>query len=565
MKTLGGINEYCLHENWNNTTFITTAIDYPNALPHIGTAFEKIGADAYARFRRSQGREVLFTMGNDENTAKVIKAAAEAHYNKADDAPAPTVKTYVDVMASAFKAVWKELDISFDDFIQTSDERHAKGVKQFLQAVKDAGYIEKRPFKGVYCEGCEEYKTPGSLDYLKRCPNHVNTPLVEREEENWFFLLSKFKQKVLDLMFPTPFVTAFLSVEPESRYNEVTKFVEAELSDISISRRNEGWGIPIPWDESQVTYVWFDALLNYLTVIGFGSDWEKFNKYWPAEVHFIGKDITRFHCALFPAMCMAYNEGCDKQGKKYPHPERLKAYPQRVFAHGFVYHKGIKASKTEKDAIRPMELVKQFGSDAYRYYFLSKFDYGADGEYSLEHFKEVYNADLANSLGNLVSRTVGMTQQYFKGELPPRPFPIPFSFWLNEEMLNEYETAMLETCSFRHALELTWKIVAHANKYIEESKPWELAKISPDACAAVLRGLAGCLRIVAMLLKPFTPKVAETIYTTFHWKEAWADTTWESLQKLAVNNFVGLDTGIVLNEKLLDNAGKYPPLFPRVK
>lgn len=397
-----------ISEKDNNTTFVTTAIDYPNALPHIGTAFEKIGADVYARFRRFQGRDVYFTMGNDENTVKVLKAAKAV-----DKHP----QRYVDEMAQEFKAVWAELNISYDDFIQTSLFRHLVGVQRFLRTVNAAGYIEKRPYKALYCEGCEEFKSPNSLDHSKRCPNHTGTPLVEREEENYFFLLSAFKERVADLISPT-LSDDKVCVEPGSRFNEVSNFINTELTDISISRSNEGWGIPIPWDNTQATYVWFDALLNYLTVIGFGGDWDKFQKYWPAEVHFIGKDITRFHCALFPAMCLAYNEGCDKLGE----PQyKLKALPKRIFAHGFVNHKKgnqvVKVSKSG-DSIQPQELIEQFGADAYRYYFLSKFNYDTDGDYGLQHFKDVYNSDLANSLGNLVSRTVGMSLQYFDGKIP---------------------------------------------------------------------------------------------------------------------------------------------------
>jgi methionyl-tRNA synthetase len=548
------MNEFHISEKDNNTTFVTTAIDYPNALPHIGTAFEKIGADVYARFRRFQGRDVYFTMGNDENTVKVLKAAKAV-----DKHPQP----YVDEMAEAFKAVWKELNISFDDFIQTSEDRHLLGVQRFLRAVNAAGYIEKRPYKALYCEGCEEFKSPNSLDYAKRCPNHTGTPLVEREEENHFFLLSAFKQRVADLIYPTPFLTAFLSVEPESRYNEVTKFINTELTDISISRRNEGWGIPIPWDDTQATYVWFDALLNYLTVIGFGNDWEKFQKYWPAEVHFIGKDITRFHCALFPAMCMAYNEGCDKLGE----PQyKLNAFPQRVFAHGFVNQKKgnqvVKISKSG-DSIRPGELIEQFGSDAYRYYFLSKFNYDTDGEYSLDHFREVYNADLANSFGNLVSRTVGMSMQYFDGKIPP--MVAEGQTWLDEKTALEYEQFIVDCCSYRHALELTWKIIFNANKLIENSKPWELVKLPGNTCGQVLGQLIGSLRIISLLIRPFTPAVAEKIYTTFQWAEGWNEVDWGFVKKLASNNFLGLENGIVINRNVLDNAGKFPVLFPRAK
>lgn len=546
--------------NPNNTTFVTTAIDYPNALPHIGTAFEKIGADVYARFRRFQGRDVIFSMGNDENTVKVLKAAQVTHYVSTKEA---TIKDYADIMASAFKAVWKELDISFDEFIQTSSPAHHEAVKHFLNVVNAAGYIEKRPYKALYCEGCEEFKAPNALDYLKRCPNHPNQPLVVREEENWFFLLSKFRQAVYDTVWSAygcPFMTSNICVEPETRRNEVLKYLEGELEDISISRKNEGWGIPIPWDEAQVTYVWFDALLNYLTVIGFGSDWEKFNKYWPAEVHFIGKDITRFHCGLFPAMIMAYNEGCKKLGIE---DKRIKAFPQTVFAHGFINHKGAKVAKTG-EAIRPSELVKQFGSDGYRYYFLSKFDYGSDGDYTLDHMKEVYNADLANSLGNLLSRTVGLTMQHFDGKLPAGPPPSPEFSWFDEKCLLLHE-ALVERCEYRSILEAIWKSIFAANQYIENEKPWELGKTDKAKCAVVLRALAAQLRMTSILLRPFLPRAAEKIYSTFEWKEDWNSLNWTRLEQLAKNNFDGLENGIAVNPNVLDNQRKLPPLFPRIK
>jgi methionyl-tRNA synthetase len=547
--------------NLNNTTFVTTAIDYPNALPHIGTAFEKIGADVYARFRRFQGRDVIFSMGNDENTVKVLKAAQTDGYSSYKEM---TIKHYADEMAERFQEVWRELDISFDEFIQTSSPHHHDGVKQFLQVVNAAGYIEKRLYKALYCEGCEEFKTPNSLDHLKRCPNHPNTPLVLREEENWFFLQSKFRQRVHDTIwsaYGSPFPTANICVEPETRRNEVLKYLQGDLEDISISRKNEGWGIPIPWDESQVTYVWFDALLNYLTVIGFGKDWERFNKYWPAEVHFIGKDITRFHCGLFPAMIMAYNEGHKKLG--LPDEQRIKAFPQTVFAHGFINSKGAKIAKTG-EAIRPMDLVKQFGSDGYRYYFLSKFDYGSDGEYSLEHMKEVYNADLANSLGNLLSRTVGLTMQHLDGKLPAGPPPIPEFSWWDEKCLLMHESLM-ERCQYRSILEAVWKSVFAANQYVENEKPWETGKTDKAKCAVTLRALAAHLRIIAILLHPFMPKAAAKIYSTFQWKDEWAGLNWNRLTELAKNNFDGLENGIAVNPDVLDAQRKLPPLFPRVK
>lgn len=539
--------------------FVTTAIDYPNARPHIGTAFEKIGADVYARFRRFQGKDVYFLMGNDENTVKVVK--------KAQQLGVP-VKQYVDDMAEQFKRVWELLNLSYDDFIQTTEERHKVGVQHFLSAVQAAGYIEKRPYQGWYCEGCEEFKLDKNLtdtNGSKACPNHLGTPLVWKEEENYFFLLSKFRQRILDLIYPTPFVTAFLSVEPECRYNEVKNIVETELHDISISRRNEGWGIPIPWDSSQVTYVWFDALLNYLTGIGFGTDWEKFNKYWPAEVHFIGKDITRFHCALFPAMCMAYNEGCADE-------VRLKAYPQRVFAHGFIHQrKGdewVKESKSG-ESIDPELLVRSYGSDAYRYYFLSKCSYADDGEYSLDHFKETYNADLANNLGNLVSRVYSMIQQYHEGVIPPvqddptiQSKVLCGKNWLGPEFPDFYGNKIVE-CNYRAVLVSIWDAIAKCNLYIENSKPWNLGKTDKRECAKVLVMLVAGIRQIAVALKPFLPTTAAKIYSRFKFPVEWSDVQWSQFVEWCEAPYKGLEGGVSINTAFLEE-GRCKPLFPRL-
>lgn len=545
-------------ENTNNTTFVTTAIDYPNALPHIGTAFEKIGADVYARFRRSQGREVYFLMGNDENTAKVV-AAASADLLNGDLPPSGEwqigregCQEYVNKMANSFKKVWDQLGISYDDFIQTSEERHRIGVQYFLNAVYKAGFIEKRPYKALYCNGCEEFKSPNAI-VNGYCINHPNSSLVEREEENYFFLLSKFQQWVDDLLTPAPAMTLYLSVEPESRENEVRQFVSEGLKDISISRRNEGWGIPLPWDSSQVTYVWFDALLNYLTGIGFGTNWEKFEKFWPAEVHFIGKDITRFHAALFPAMLEAYNRGEETH--------RLKAFPTRVFSHGFILEKKgdsyVKSSKSG-DATNPVDLIEQYGADAYRYYFL-KINYAADGEFSKEHFKEVYNSDLANNLGNLVGRVHSMVSQYFSGDLPAGKIE---NVWIENHVINNYEKfilSYLHGCDFVSALGLAIATASKANEFIEKVKPWNLIKTDRDATANVLKSLACNLRIVSLMLKPFLPVAAEKIYNAFQWEIPWEETNWETLKELSNDNFMGAELGIKTNGE------KFQPLFPREK
>jgi len=525
------------------TKFITTAIDYPNALPHIGTAFEKIGADVAARYWRYKGEQVYFLGGNDENTVKVVK--------KANELGVP-VQQYVDDLVKSFKEVWKRLNISYDDFIQTSEERHRIGVQQFISAVNDAGFIYKKPFKGFYCEGCEEYKTDGI------CQNHPKQ-IVQKEEENYFFKLSAFKQFVLDLIYPKPFITVFLDIQPESRYNEIKNFVENDLQDISISRKNQGWGIPIPWDNDQVIYVWFDALLNYLTGVGFGTDWDKFDKWWgafyfPTEsstVHFIGKDITRFHCVLFPAMIKAYNES--------PSARKKIRFPQSVFAHGFIYQRENNTlNKVSKSGtyVSPVDLIDKYGSDAYRYYFLSKCSFHEDGEYNLKHFDEVYKADLANELGNLVGRVVSLVNKNYDGKLPTRPIDSDARIWFGPEALAQY-THFIESYRYKECLELIWNIVKSCNKYVEVKKPWELANNDPEACFSVLRNLVSGLRIISSLLIPFLPETADKIYNSFQFIS-----TNGSLTSFAENNLTGFERGVSVNKAFLVD-GKYPPLFPK--
>jgi methionyl-tRNA synthetase len=520
--------------------YITTAIDYPNALPHIGTAFEKIGADVCARYWRFKGEQVYFLGGNDENTIKVVKKAKELGI--------PT-QEYVDSLAVEFKKTWAALGISYDDFIQTTEERHKIGVQHFISAVNDAGYIYKKLYRGHYCEGCEEYKISGY------CENHPGA-VVEKEEENYFFKLSAFKKWILDLIYPTPFITAFLDIQPESRYNEIKNFVDNDLQDISISRRNQGWGIPIPWDESQVIYVWFDALLNYLTGIGFGTDWDKFDKWWTADavsasiVHFVGKDITRFHCALFPAMIKAYNDS--------PSARKKICYPQEVFAHGFIYQRANNTlHKVSKSGtyISPLDLIEKYGSEAYRYYFLSKCSFHDDGEYSLEHFEQVYNSDLANELGNVVCRVVAMINQYFEGKLPADSIETPVQ-WLDASTLQKY-TQFIENYHYKDCLELIWNILRSCNQYIETSKPWSLAKTDKHECFVVLRNLVAGLRATSLLLIPFLPGTADKVYNTFHFYS-----TDGTLATVVANNLAGFERGVTVNKEFLVD-GKYPPLFPR--
>jgi methionyl-tRNA synthetase len=516
--------------------YITTAIDYPNSRPHIGTAFEKIGADVQARFRRMEGFSVHFQMGNDENTIKVVQRAAELGV-----APKP----YVDDMARQFKDVWHALEISFDDFIQTSEERHHIGCQKFIQNVHDAGDIYKKAYKGLYCTGCEAFKTETELaEHGGKCPNHPNTPLKEVEEENYFFRLSKFAEPLLAYYKAHPEF-----IQPESRRNEVVNLVTSGLQDVSISRKGFTWGIPVPFDPEQTIYVWFDALLNYATAVGYGTDPEKFARLWPADVHVIGKDITRFHCALWPAMLMSAGE----------------ALPKQVFAHGFVYNKGAKISKSAGTAIDPMDVFRRHGADAFRYYFMKECAFGGDGNFSEERFAEVYNSDLADNLGNLYSRVLTMCAKYFDGKLEGSS-EFSGDLWWGcgyaidpGELINDIIAESIKRFEYSKALTTIILFVANAaNRYIEVTSPFKLAKTDKEACKEVLVNLAESLRVVAILIKPFLPRTAETFYSAFNFGDSkpWDQVCYAD----SVRRPDGPD--LVVTAPLI--GGKPQPLFPRI-
>src|SRR5262245_54045255 len=375
--------------------FQTTAIDYPNSRPHIGTAFEKLGADVQARYRRMEGFDVFFLMGNDENTVKVSKRAAELGQD---------TQAYCDDMARQFREVWDALDISYDIFVQTSSERHKECCRKFIQKVYDNGYIYKGSYEGWYCDGCESFKTEKEL-VNGECPLHPGKPVVKRSEPCHFFKLSVFGDRLLKYYEENPDF-----IQPESRRNEIVSLIKNDgLLDVNITRRGEKWGITVPFDSEFTIWVWFDALLTYITGIGYGDDRATFDKYWPADTHFIGKDITRFHCALWPAMLWAADE---------------KA-PKKVFGHGFVNFEG-KIGKSREEELRargldyllePMLIIKKFSAEAFRYYFMRECPYPSDGEMSPDRFMEVYNSELANNLGNLFSREMNLVWKNYNGVL----------------------------------------------------------------------------------------------------------------------------------------------------
>jgi methionyl-tRNA synthetase len=510
--------------------YITTAIDYPNNRPHLGHAFEKIGADVQARFRRLQGYRTYFLLGNDENTVKVSRRAAELGL---------TPKAFVDQMAEVFRSAWKELDISYDDFIQTTEPRHQKGCQKFIQLVYDAGYIYRKAYEGLYCEGCEAFKTAKDL-VDGRCEQHPALELKVLREENYFFALSRFRDRLLKLYEERPHF-----IQPEGRRNEIVSLVETGLEDISITRQKLDWGIVVPFDPGQRIYVWFDALLNYVTGVGYGTDEEKFRQWWPANMHVIGKDITRFHCALWPAMLMA--AGLE--------------LPERVQVHGFVLLKGAKMSKSLGNVVDPLDLARRFGSDAFRYVLLRLCPFTGDGEFSFDQFAALYNADLANNLGNLYSRTLTMCLRYFDGFLPGTA-----EFTMTEplgpaevEALVRAVTERLEACEYHQALGLLWdQLLDGANRYIDRTRPFELARTDPPACARVLANLAGVLRLAAILVAPFMPSTARALYRGFNFATPFEELRWERAAE--VRPF-GRDLRVTAELK----RGRVVPLFPRIE
>lgn len=475
--------------------FLTTAIDYPNSRPHIGTAFEKIGADVQARYRRMEGCDVFFLMGNDENTVKVARKAAELGRD---------VKDYCDDMARQFQEVWRALDISFDVFVQTSEPRHHRCCQKFIQKVFDNGYIYKGSYEGLYCEGCEGYKTEKDL-VDGNCPEH-NKPPIRRSEPCHFFALSRFQDRLLKFYEENPDF-----IQPESRRNEILALVQGGLQDVNITRHDQKWGIQVPFDPSFTIWVWFDALLTYITGIGYGSDEALFEKWWPAQIHFIGKDITRFHCALWPAMLM---------GAQLP-------VPRMVFGHGFVNVKletgeSVKTSKSGK-MIEPSEVLAKFSLDSYRYYFMRECPFPADGEFGWQRMTDLHNADLANNLGNLYNRVVTLIQKNYAGCLEgtagTRPTPISDS---DVQTLVRQIQRHMDHCQYNQALEKIWRqILDPANQHADHLAPWKLVKTDKDAARKVLFDLTEPLRAAAILLKPFLPRSAKRIYESFNFQPGW--------------------------------------------
>jgi methionyl-tRNA synthetase len=499
--------------------FLTTAIDFVNSKPHLGTAYEKITADIIARYRRLAGFDTHFLMGNDEHSQNVFRKAAEQGKDPLE---------YCDEMEQVFRDVWKRLDLSFDDFIRTTDrKRHFPAVQKMAQACLDNGDIYEGAYEGWYCESCESFKPEKDL-VEGLCPIHKTRPQWIKER-NWFFRLSRYQQPLLKHYADNP---SF--IEPEIRRNEILRLVESGLEDISMSRAGQSWGIPVPFDPSSVVYVWFDALINYAAAVGYGWDDALFNKWWPANLHIIGKDITRFHCVIWPAMLMS---------ARVP-------LPAQVFGHGWMSFNGERMSKTTGNIVDPVEVADRFGPDPLRLYLAKEIPYGGDGDFTWERLAEKYNADLANNLGNLVNRVASMTERYQQGRI--RSTGGGALAAIATESVAAYRAAM-NVHALHEGAAAAFKLVSAANNYIAETQPWALAKDPAQAerLNGVLADTAEAVRIAATLLAPIMPSSSTEILRRMGDDRPLAerrldvDTSWRS-------------TG----ERQILNAGA---LFPRIE
>ena len=507
--------------NKDKTFYITTPIYYPSAKLHIGNTYTTVAADALSRFKRLTGYEVMFLTGSDEHGQKIQRKAEETGISP---------KEYVDGMVAGIKDLWTMMDISYDKFIRTTDDYHMKTVQKIFTRLFEQGDIYKSSYEGLYCTPCESFWTEGQL-VAGNCPD-CGRPVETAKEEAYFFKMSKYADRLIKHIEDNPHF-----IQPESRKNEMlNNFLRPGLQDLCVSRTSFNWGIPVEFDPGHVTYVWIDALSNYITALGYGQEDDTlYKKFWPADVHLIGKDILRFHTIYWPIMLMALGE----------------ELPEQIFGHGWLLVEGGKMSKSKGNVVDPVVLINEFGIDPVRYYLLREIPFGSDGLFSNETFIKKTNADLANDLGNLLSRTIAMVCKYFDGVMPA---PIAKEA-IDNELINMALAApkkvedFMENYKIPEALATIWELISRTNKYIDETTPWILAKDEENKgrLGTVMYNLMESLRFSSVMLSSFLPSTSEKMNAQLKNDV----TTWESL-----SSFDGTKAGTVVE--------KGDVIFPRI-